>query len=160
MALITYVAEDNPTILHNLIESLHELAAVQVNGFGATEAEAIEWLRRQGPRWHLAILDLFLREGSGLGILASCQSRMAHQKMVVLTNYATPEIRRRSVELGADAVFDKSSELDGLFAYCMARTADYEAARLVSAESLHVRGRPMGAFTSETTAQLPGSHDG
>lgn len=127
MALITYVAEDNPTILRNLIESLHELAAVQVNGFGATESEAVDWLARQGPRWHLAILDLFLREGSGLGILANYQSRLAHQKMVVLTNYATPEIRRRSAELGADAVFDKSSELDGLFDYCMARTAEYEA---------------------------------
>lgn len=127
MSLITYVAEDNQTILCNLIESLRELAAVEVSGSGATEAEATHWLQQQGAHWHLAILDLFLREGTGLGILASCQGRKAHQKVVMLTNYATPEIRRRSAELGADAVFDKSSELDALFAYCLERTGQRSA---------------------------------
>lgn len=127
MSLITYVAEDNQTILCNLIESLRELACVEVSGSGATEAEATDWLRQQGGHWHLAILDLFLREGSGLGILASCQDRKDHQKVVMLTNYATPEIRRRSAELGADAVFDKSSELDALFAYCLERRGQRSA---------------------------------
>lgn len=125
MALITYVAEDNPTIRDNLVESLRELAAVEVSGTGATEAEATAWLQQQGPHWHLAILDLFLREGSGLGILASFRQRGHHQKVVMLTNYATPEVRRRSAELGADAVFDKSSELEDLFLYCQQRSADF-----------------------------------
>ena len=49
--------------------------------------------------------------------------------MVVLTNYATSDIRRRSMALGADAVFDKSSELDELFAYCIAETARAEPVR-------------------------------
>jgi hypothetical protein len=35
--------------------------------------------------------------------------------MVVLTNYPTDEMRRRSLELGADALFDKSNELDQFF---------------------------------------------
>lgn len=122
MALITYLAEDNETILQNLMETLEEIAAVKVSGFGATEAEASDWLQQHQGQWHLAILDLFLREGSGLGVLANCRARAAHQKVVVLTNYATPEIRKRSVELGADAVFDKSSELDALLAYCVEQT--------------------------------------
>ncbi len=124
MALITYVAEDNPIILGNLIESLRELAAVEVSGCGATEAEATAWLQQQGTHWHLAILDLFLQQGSGLGILSQLRQRARHQKVVMLTNYATPEVRRRSAELGADAVFDKSSELEALFSYCQQRSAD------------------------------------
>jgi hypothetical protein len=36
----------------------------------------------------------------------------------VLSNYATPDIRRRCAALGADRVFDKSGELDELIAYC------------------------------------------
>jgi two-component system OmpR family response regulator len=56
-------------------------------------------------------------------VLAGCRNSKSYQKVVVLTNYATPEIRRRATDLGADAVFDKSSELDGLFAYCMEQTA-------------------------------------
>jgi two-component system OmpR family response regulator len=35
-----------------------------------------------------------------------------------LTNYATPDIRKRCAQLGADAVFDKSNEIDALVEYC------------------------------------------
>jgi two-component system OmpR family response regulator len=123
MALITYLVEDNKIVLENLIEALQEIAAVQVTGHSATQAEASQWLRGHDGEWHLAIVDLFLKEGSGLGVLAGCRNREPYQKVVVLTNYATDEIRRRAADLGADAVFDKSSELDGLFAYCMEQTA-------------------------------------
>ncbi len=134
MALITYLAEDNETILQNLIETLEEIAAVKVTGFGATEAEASDWLQSHQGQWHLAILDLFLREGSGLGVLSNCRVRAPHQKVVVLTNYATPEIRQRSAELGADAVFDKSSELEALLAYCVEQTALHERASLAETD--------------------------
>jgi two-component system, OmpR family, response regulator len=123
MGLITYLVEDNQTILENLIETLQEIASVEVMGHGATEAEASRWLRSHNGQWQLAILDLFLQEGSGLGVLAACRDRAFHQKVVVLTNYASPEIRKRSAELGADAVFDKSSELDALFAFCIEQSA-------------------------------------
>lgn len=123
MALITYLVEDNQIVLENLIEALQEIASVQVTGHGATQAEASRWLSAHDGEWHLAIVDLFLKEGNGLGVLAGCRNREPYQKVVVLTNYATPEIRRRSADLGADAVFDKSSELDGLFAYCAEQTA-------------------------------------
>jgi two-component system, OmpR family, response regulator len=123
MALITYLAEDNQIVLENLIESLKEIADVHVSSHGATQAEASRWLDLHDGQWHLAIVDLFLKEGTGLGVLAGCRNRESYQRVVVLTNYATPEIRRRALELGADQVFDKSSELDQLFAYCIAQTA-------------------------------------
>ena len=122
MPLITYLAEDNETVLENLVETLQEICAVKVTGSGATEAEAHRWLIGHNGDWHLAIVDLFLKEGSGLGILEGCRNREAFQKVVMLTNYATPEIRRRAAALGADAVFDKSGELDALFAYCIEQT--------------------------------------
>jgi DNA-binding NarL/FixJ family response regulator len=67
----------------------------------------------------LAIVDLFLRQGSGLGVLTACRERLPHQKIVVLSNYATPDIRNRCAQLGVDAVFDKSNEIDALMDYCM-----------------------------------------
>ena len=39
--------------------------------------------------------------------------------MVVLSNYATEDMRKRCAQLGADAVFDKSNEIDALVEYCM-----------------------------------------
>ncbi|RZJ27052.1 MAG: response regulator [Haliea sp.] len=128
MALITYLVEDNQTILDNLIETLEEIASVKVVGHAATEAEATHWLSMHDGHWQLAVVDLFLQEGSGLGVLANCRKREPYQKVVVLTNYATDDVRRRALELGADAVFDKSNELDEFFDYCIAETTKDVAA--------------------------------
>lgn len=123
MALITYLVEDNKMILDNLIETLEEIASVKVVGHAATEAEATRWLLVHDGHWHLAVVDLFLQEGSGLGVLAGCRQREPYQKVVVLTNYATDDVRRRAMELGADAVFDKSNQLDEFFDYCVEETS-------------------------------------
>lgn len=126
MALITYIVEDSATIRENLISTLEEIAPVKVVGFAETEQEASLWLSINNGNWQLAIVDLFLKEGSGLGVLKGCQSRQPYQKVVVLTNYATNDIRRRCSELGSDAVFDKSNELDQLLEYCSSVTASSE----------------------------------
>ena len=118
MALITYLVEDSATIRENLISALEEIAPVKVVGFAETEKEASLWLASHDGDWQLAIVDLFLKEGSGLGVLKGCQKRHIDQKVVVLTNYATSDIRKRCAELGSDAVFDKSNELDELIEYC------------------------------------------
>ena len=123
MALITYIVEDSATIRENLIGTLEEIAPVKVVGFAETESEASQWLLDNDGDWHLAIVDLFLKEGSGLGVLRNSRNRRDYQKVVVLTNYATRDIRERCAELGSDAVFDKSNELEELLDYCRSVTA-------------------------------------
>ena len=120
--LITYLVEDNPIVLTNLIEALSELINLEITAHSASQSEASQWLQTHNGEWHLAIVDLFLKQGTGLGVLAACRDRAPHQKVVILTNYATPEIRERSVALGADAVFDKSTELDRLMTFCTEQT--------------------------------------
>ncbi len=122
-SLITYLVEDNPIVLDNLIETLREVTDVKITAHASTQAEASQWLEQHDGGWHLAIVDLFLKQGSGLGVLVRCRKRESYQKVVVLTNYATVEIRQRAAALGADAVFDKSTELDELIAYCIEQTA-------------------------------------
>ncbi|MBU4422550.1 MAG: response regulator [Gammaproteobacteria bacterium] len=119
MKLRTYIVEDNATIRENLIGTLEELACVESVGASATEDEGKEWLTAHSAQWDLAIVDLFLRQGSGLGVLAACRTRQPGQKMVVLSNYATPDVRMRCAQLGVDAVFDKSNEIDALVDYCI-----------------------------------------
>jgi DNA-binding NarL/FixJ family response regulator len=118
--LRTYIVEDNATIRENLIGTLEELASIQALGWAETENDAREWLTANEAGWDLAIIDLFLKQGSGLGVLESCRGRTGAQKVVVLSNYATPDMRKRCLQLGADAVFDKSNEIDALVDYCMA----------------------------------------
>ena len=120
--LITYLVEDNPIILTNLIDALGELVNLEISAHSASQSEASQWLQEHHGLWHLAIVDLFLKQGTGLGVLAACRNRAPYQKVVILTNYATPEIRERSVALGADAVFDKSTELDSLMNFCTEQT--------------------------------------
>lgn len=119
MRLKTYIVEDNPTIRENLIGTLEELAGIEAVATSATENEGKAWLIGNSDHWDLAIVDLFLKQGSGLGVLAACRNRLSHQKVVVLSNYATAEIRHRCAQLGVDAVFDKSNEIDALVDYCI-----------------------------------------
>lgn len=121
--LRTYIVEDNATIRENLIGTLEELASVVALGWSETESEAKAWLAANLAQWDLAIVDLFLKQGSGLGVLEACQQRGREQRVVVLSNYATPDMRKRCAQLGADAVFDKSNEIDALVDYCLALAA-------------------------------------
>jgi DNA-binding NarL/FixJ family response regulator len=117
--LKTYIVEDNPTIRENLIGTLEELARIDAVGTADTENEGKAWLAENRDNWDLAIVDLFLKQGSGLGVLAACRDRPSTQKVVVLSNYATADIRQRCAQLGVDAVFDKSNEIDALVDYCI-----------------------------------------
>ena len=118
MPLKTILIEDSETIRENLIPTLAELVNAHVIAVAQTASEAIEALGRHKPDWDLAVVDLFLKEGSGLSVLRAAQDRLPHQRMVVLTNYPTAEIRRRCLALGADGVFDKSTELEAFFDLC------------------------------------------
>ncbi len=119
MDLRTYIVEDNATIRENLIGTLEELASIEALGWAETENEAKSWLSHHEGSWDLAIVDLFLKQGSGLGVLEACRGRAPGRRVVVLSNYATADMRKRCLQLGADAVFDKSNEIDALVEYCI-----------------------------------------
>ena len=122
--LKTYIVEDNLTIRENLVGTLEELTCITAVGYAETEADARAWFEQHDEDWELAIVDLFLKQGSGLGVLQACMARKPNQKVVVLSNYATPDIRKRCSQLGVDAVFDKSNEIDALLDFCMQQAAD------------------------------------
>jgi two-component system OmpR family response regulator len=119
-ALEVYVVEDNVIVLESLIAALEELAPVHVVGTAADESVAVDWLRRNGERCDLVIIDIFLRTGSGLGVIAAARQRYPDASLVVLSNYATDEMQARCLASGADRVFDKSRDIDQLVAYCIA----------------------------------------
>jgi len=121
MAVNAYIVEDNDLIRNNLVETLTELAGIHTVGHSATEADACTWLEKHPREWDLLVVDLFLQQGNGLGVLRKCQQRTAVQKVVVLSNYATDDIRNRCLACGADAIFDKSTELEQFIDYCSAR---------------------------------------
>ena len=116
--LKTYIVEDNPVIRESLIVTLEELAPVKVVGTSVDEFTAVQWLTQPDNHADLVIVDIFLKSGSGLGVLRAASGLAQRQRLVVLSNYATADIRRKCLELGADRVFDKSNEIDALIEYC------------------------------------------
>jgi DNA-binding NarL/FixJ family response regulator len=116
--LKAYVVEDNATIRENLIGALEELTCVRVVGNSATEDEGLQWLEQNGQDWDMVIVDLFLQRGSGIRLVQRVRRRSAGQKIVVFSNYVNASVRKRCAQLGVDAVFDKSTEIDFLVDYC------------------------------------------
>ena len=116
--LKTYIVEDSPVILASLIALLEEMAPVEVVGTADSEATAVEWLNEPAHQNDLVIIDIFLKRGSGLGVLKALHAKAPESRLVVLSNYATADIRRTCLQLGADRVFDKSNEIDALVHYC------------------------------------------
>ena len=119
MTINTVLIEDSPVIRINLTATLQELTSVRIMGWSDSERDAIALLRRV-VGWRLAIVDLFLKSGSGFEVIASCAQRNPYQRVVVLTNYSTAEIHTRCLRLGADAVFDKSTDIEALVDFCNA----------------------------------------
>jgi DNA-binding NarL/FixJ family response regulator len=116
--LKAFIVEDSPVIRENLVAALEELAPVEVVGTADDEPTAVRWLGRQETKIDLVIVDIFLKSGSGLGVLRAAAELKKPMQLVVLSNYATPDMRRKCMDLGATQVFDKSNEIDALILYC------------------------------------------
>ncbi|MES2887234.1 MAG: response regulator [Pseudomonadota bacterium] len=117
--LRAFIVEDSPVIRDNLIAALEEMVPLKVVGFAENEIDAVRWLSDKNNACDLAIIDIFLRAGSGLGVLRSLKAYNVGIERVVLTNYASVDIRRQCLQLGASRVFDKSNEIDALIGYCL-----------------------------------------
>ncbi len=117
--LTCFLVEDSPLIRENLVATLQEMLDLEVVGQADDEAAAMRWLHDEAVPCDLVIVDLFLKRGSGLSLLPKARLLQPEAKLVVLSNYATADMRQRCAQLGADRVFDKSSELDELIAYCL-----------------------------------------
>lgn len=113
-----YLVEDSPVIRENLIDMLEERVPVQVVGAAEDEATALRWLAESNHQVDLVIVDIFLKGGTGLGVLRAAQALPQRHRLVVLSNFATPTMRPKYLALGADRVFDKSNEIDTLIEYC------------------------------------------
>jgi len=69
-------------------------------------------------QWDLIVLDLFL-EGSesGLGLLRMIKELRPEQRVVVKSAAVTDAIRQQCLELGADAVLEKTGHPERLLEY-------------------------------------------
>jgi DNA-binding NarL/FixJ family response regulator len=79
----------------------------------STGAEALECFGKCRP--DAVLLDIELPDMSGLDVLQHIKTAHSQCLVVMLTNYGSPEFRRRCAELGADFFFQKSTEFERAF---------------------------------------------
>jgi len=124
MMLRVFVVEDSPAQCAYLTQILTTEAKVVIVGIAATETQAVRWLESHPDQWDIALVDLFLGEGSGVGVIRHCQNRRPDQSVVVMTNHARNDHLLHHCEtLGVDAVYHKATELYSLVAYCKSMAA-------------------------------------
>ena len=114
-----FLVEDNAIICENLADTLHEMVGAELVGIADAQSEATQWLCDPSHEWDVAVVDIFLKRGNGIQVVAALQSVKRQHQIIVLSNYASPEVRSACLRLGADAVFDKSTELDELIEFCV-----------------------------------------
>ncbi len=108
MELKVFLVEDQHRMRGLLADLFASMGGLTVVGDAATEAEAKLWLEDHVDGWDVAVIDLVLDQGSGMDVIRRCKSARGGGKVVVFSSYATPGVRQHCVDLGADAVFDKS----------------------------------------------------
>jgi len=108
--LRVFLVEDSVSLRERLGDFLSEPGKIEMIGFAATETDAVRELSTQPV--DVAIVDLNLKEGTGLGVIESirAQHAKAPPTIIVLTNYAFPEFEAACLERGADYFFDKSTQ--------------------------------------------------
>lgn len=121
--LKVYAVEDSQ-ILGRLLASTVQAAGAEFIGSSGGAQSAIADLAVLQP--DLILIDLVLDSGSGFDVLREIRNRgFAPTAMkVVLTNHATSEYERLSLQLGAHRFFDKASQTSEVLALINALAAE------------------------------------
>jgi len=114
--LKVFLVEDARQIRLLLTDTLQQTGCIDVVGFSDKESEALVQLR--SCEWDIAIVDIGLREGNGLGVLAGLKSdNKSYGKRLVFTSSSSGAMKARTTMLGADAFFDKARDFDALVSH-------------------------------------------
>ena len=123
MEVRIFLVED----LHNMRDLMDDVCAavgnLRIVATAAGEGEARLWLEDNPGSWDLAIVDLVLEQGSGIGVIAHARQQSPRGRIAVFSSYASPAIAAHCKRLGADEVFNKS-ETTAFIAWLHAQVAD------------------------------------
>lgn len=112
------IVEDLPRVQQLLRQLVEQPGRFEVTGIDDTEQEAFQ--RSQAHPPDALVVDLNLRQGSGLGLIHAVRKLYGASPVgplvIVVTNHTMPVLEAACLKAGADHFLDKSRELPRLSA--------------------------------------------
>ncbi len=105
-----FIVDDSPVVRERLVTMISELPNVEIVGQADIAFEAINSIRRLRPS--IVVLDISMPGGSGMYVLESIKKDPPGPLVIMLTNFAHDQYRKKCLQLGADFFFDKSTEFE------------------------------------------------
>jgi len=104
------IVDDSAVVRVRLADLLLEVEGVESVAQAENGQQALELVKSLKP--DVAIVDVRMPRRSGIDLLEDVRKSKQTLKVIMLTNYPTPENREKCLSLGADYFFDKSSEIE------------------------------------------------
>jgi DNA-binding NarL/FixJ family response regulator len=104
------IVDDSAVVRVRLADLLLEVEGVESVAQAENGLQALELVKSLKP--DVAIVDVRMPRRSGIDLLEDVRKSRQTLKVIMLTNYPTPENREKCLSLGADYFFDKSSEIE------------------------------------------------
>lgn len=108
------IVDDSRVVRSRLGDLLESIEGLEVAGVAEDAPQAKHLIGVLKP--DIATVDIRMKKGDGIDLLRHVKERHPAVTVVVLTNYATTENRRRCLAWGADYFFDKSRDVEKLVA--------------------------------------------
>ena len=110
MSIKVLIVEDSDVVRNRLMRAIESVPNVKVVGECEEAGAAIHAVQQQRP--DVLLLDISLRNSSGIDVLKAVASDHPEMKIVVLTNYTEPQYRDACLQHGAHYFLDKSVEFE------------------------------------------------
>jgi DNA-binding NarL/FixJ family response regulator len=102
------IADDSRAVTERLTTLFSKVRGIEIVGHAGTFPEALRAVHSLRP--DVVILDLQMPGGRGIEVLKTIKEGQASPIVIVLTNHAYPQYRKRCLENGAHSFLDKSTE--------------------------------------------------
>ena len=110
--LRVFISDDSATVRERLVAMVLDLPEVDVVGQAEDVPGSVDAIRHTRP--DVVILDVRMPGGNGIKVLREVKRMNPAPRVIMLTNYAYAQYRKKCAEAGADFFLDKSTEFDKL----------------------------------------------
>ncbi len=126
-----FIVEDSALMSSRIADAATSVDGIFVTGSSGDVADAYSRIRDLKP--DVLVIDIQLRDGSGLAVLKQIKNEQPEIKAVVLSNSANSQYRSVALMAGADQFLDKSTEFNQLTTIFSNWLRDFEKSSHLSA---------------------------